>query len=273
MFASKCKVVTLLLVTMGLLAGGAGLLVATEGPSQAGAPNGEAVLAPAHAGVGGTREAKRGEPHRQPAPAGEQFAGTVFNAVTEKPFPGAAVVVLRYASPPKYQRETKHTSGPDGRFVFDVTPEEAAREGLRLAVRVEAAGFVGMPSRSAEDSLARLRDEKAAGTPPYFDRMELYPTEDIWGKVETPEGKPAAGVQVVACSQPEAAKYLQRVRQSVTTEEQGRFRLQVATPGPAFLYLLPESYAASYQDLKTKRGDLGTPACSRGRLSRGCYAV
>jgi RNA polymerase sigma factor (sigma-70 family) len=262
MFASKCKVVTVLLVLMGLLAGGAGLLVATGGPNGRAAP----ALAPA-GGVGGTGEAKQGEPHRQPAPAGEQLSGTVFNAITGKPFPGAAVVVLRYT--PSYQRETKHTSAPDGRFVFDVTPEEAAREDLRLTVRVEAAGFVGMPSRSADDSLVTLRDEKAVGIPPYFDRIELHPTEDIWGRVETPEGKPAAGVQVVACAQPEAAKYLQRVRRSITTDEQGRFRLQVATPGPAFLYLLPEHYAASYQDLKTKRGDLGTLGLQPGTVVKG----
>jgi hypothetical protein len=272
-----------LVLTVSLLAGGVAAQMATQGAIQppllpralalGGAPIGEApVASPALAfsdGIPRTDQAAQPAADRKPSRAAEEFGGTVFETTTNKPFAGATVVVRRYTDSDKYQRETKHTSASDGRFVFDVTAEEVARKDLRLAVRVEADGFVGMASRSADHSLANLRDEKGAGIAPYFDRLELYPTKEVWGSVETPEGKPLAGVQVVACSQPEAAKYPQRVRKSVTTDDQGRFRLQVATPGPAFLYVLPERYAASYQELKKKRGDLGTIALETGAVVKG----
>jgi RNA polymerase sigma factor (sigma-70 family) len=248
MFFDRCKSAILLILCTALA--GAGLGLAALCGARAEPPASSRPAAPAAASKE-VRNARAGEADER------SFGGAVIAAATGKPFKGAKVVVRRYEAG-KYQRQTTHTSDAGGRFTFTVSAEEMARKGLRLAVSVEAAGHVGFPAGLATDqALAELRTGKGMGLRPHFDRMELFPLGQVSGTVVTPDGKPAAGVPVIACSVPQAGKFYHRLKIKGQTDNEGKFRIDVATPGAAFLYLLPEGYAARYLDLKLKRGDLG----------------
>ena len=89
------------------------------------------------------------------------------------------------------------------------------------------------------------------------------------GVVETPDGKPAAGVVVNSISYfaPEA-KHGQLIITSdadTRTDDRGRFQFVVHTPGEVILKLLPEKYAVSVHTLdEKKRGDVGRFVLRKG---------
>lgn len=49
-------------------------------------------------------------------------------------------------------------------------------------------------------TLDELWREQILGVPLYFDRMLLFPTKQVKGRILDPNGKPAQGVEVLACS-------------------------------------------------------------------------
>ena len=104
-----------------------------------------------------------------------------------------------------------------------------------------------------------LRRLQEIGVPPFFHRVLLFPTKEIRGRLETPDGKPAEGIDVVACSVPLKDKVgvPHRMIRRTKTDKQGRFTAEVASPGPVVLYFLPERYAARYVKLNDVEGDLG----------------
>jgi hypothetical protein len=115
------------------------------------------------------------------------------------------------------------------------------------------------------------RNEKLGGRP-FFEEVTLVRGgEPIAGSVQTPDGKPAAGVPVLAYTIPsnrEAMPY--GSFSSVTTDADGRFQFVMATPGVGVFWLLPKDYAPLRYVLKDNwRGELGTFRLERGTVIRG----
>ncbi len=50
-----------------------------------------------------------------------------------------------------------------------------------------------------------MKNEKL-GEHPFYEHLELFPAQKISGTVQTPDGKPAAGVKVEACSLPDTER-------------------------------------------------------------------
>jgi hypothetical protein len=246
MSASKSKLFAVCLLAASLAAGAIGLASQPE-PAQVRADDG---APPAAA---------------QPA-AGGTYGGTISNAMTDKPVPGLAVHVRRLVEG-KPAGEVKLVSDAAGHFHFDLPADWDKTPDARLAVTVEAPpGFVAFPYRkllgwSTERGvdLEELRRERALGVPQYFDRILLYPTKEVKGCVFDPDGKPAEGVEVVACSVhlKDNASPAHRLLRRLKTDKEGRFEADVLSPGPVVLYLLPERYAARYVKLNDPAGDLG----------------
>jgi RNA polymerase sigma factor (sigma-70 family) len=197
---------------------------------------------------------------------GGAFDGTVADAVTGQPGGGLTVTVRR-AVAGNPAGEVKLTTEKTGRFRFELPADWADPPNARLAVTVQTpAGYVGLPYRTqygspTEDGvpLAELRGEKAIGVPPYFDRILLFPAKEVQGRVLDPAGKPAAGVDVVVCSVHLKDKAVppHRVVRRAKTDADGRFAAEVASPGPAVLYLLPDQHAVRVVKLTDPAGNLG----------------
>jgi 5-hydroxyisourate hydrolase-like protein (transthyretin family) len=115
------------------------------------------------------------------------------------------------------------------------------------------------------------KNEKMGGRP-FFENVDMRAAKEITGRVETPEGKPAAGIKVLAYSntdKPDGFEYGSFA--NARTDAEGRFRLWLVTPGPAVFWLLPADYAPSTHVLKdsNKRGDLGRFALQPGLVLKG----
>src|SRR5579871_590424 len=201
----------------------------------------------------------------------EAYSGTVRDAMTGKPVGGIKVVVRRLVNG-KSAGNAQLASDTAGRFRIELPAAWAAQPEAQLAVDVEAPrGYVAFPYRAVMDersesgvSIGDLRWQHELGVPPYFDRMLLFPTKEIRGLLQTPDGKPADGVAVVACSVPLKDEAIHRVVRRTKTDSTGRFTVEVASPGRVVLYYLPEHYAARYVKLNKADGDLGAYKLEKG---------
>jgi len=101
---------------------------------------------------------------------------------------------------------------------------------------------------------------------PFFERIEMRPARPITGRVETPEGEPAAGVVVLAYSRTDKGGQLEYGSFArAETDAQGRFRLPITTPGQAAYWVLPKNYAPELYVVPVgKRGDIGTTTLKKG---------
>jgi hypothetical protein len=201
----------------------------------------------------------------------ESYGGTISDAITGKPVPGLKVVVRRLVDG-KPAGKAELASDTVGQFRIELPAAWASLPEAQLAVDVEAPrGYVAFPYRrvmgeSAESGvpIGELRWQQEFGVPPYFERMLLFPTKEIRGRLETPDGKPADGVDVVASSVPQKDEALHRVVRRTKTDREGRFAAEVASPGRVVLYFLPEHYGARYVKLNHAEGDLGTYKLEKG---------
>src|SRR5262249_45060513 len=117
-----------------------------------------------------------------------------------------------------------------------------------------------------------LKNEKMGGRP-FFEQVTLRPGKEISGTVQTPDGKPAAGVKVLAysvTSKRSAGEFEFGSFTDTKTDPQGRFSLTLVSPGSGVFWLLPRLYAPALVAPKdTSRGDLGKFVLQQGIVLRG----
>ena len=197
------------------------------------------------------------------------YSGVVKDKDTDKPIAGAIVTVRRSilrSSENRVLQETRHTTGIDGRYSFTIPPEQYSSPYLYIELDVEH------PDYATRDrfgyALGMTRKNEKLNERPFFETIELRPAQPITGRVETPEGKPAAGVVVLAYSRTDKVsrgdfEYGSFAR--AETDAQGRFRLPITTPGQAAYWVLPKDYAVElFVVPKGKRGDMGTITLKKG---------
>ncbi|MDG3005290.1 M56 family metallopeptidase [Paludisphaera mucosa] len=205
------------------------------------------------------------KPPEAAKPAGEtlNYKGIVKDKDTGKPIAGAAVVVRRSIYRDDVYRilqETRHTTAADGTFAFTIPPEQAAERALYVQLDVEHPDYATRTGFGK--ALAIIRKDEGFGVRPFFERIELDPAQPITGRVETPEGTPAAGVEVHAYSRVDKhpwGMYAPGSFAHTRTDVDGAFRLPITTPGPGVFWILPKTYAPQMHVLADgRRGDLGT---------------
>jgi beta-lactamase regulating signal transducer with metallopeptidase domain/protocatechuate 3,4-dioxygenase beta subunit len=203
------------------------------------------------------------------------YTGRVFDKDTGKNIPGATVTVRRSTyGDPKNQRviqETKHTTNAEGKYTFTIPAEQAAEYYLYIELDVEAPGYA--PRSHFGYSFAMIRKNEKMGGRPFFENVDLRPAKEITGLIETPDGKPAPGVKVLAYSNTskKTEEFEYGSFADTRTGKDGRFHLWLITPGPAVYWILPENYAPSTHVIKdpTKRGDMGRFVLSPGIVLKG----
>src|SRR5262249_6257448 len=117
-----------------------------------------------------------------------------------------------------------------------------------------------------------LKNEKMGGRP-FFEHVELRAAAEVTGVIQTPDGKPAAGIKLLAYSvtnKPENG-FEYGSFADATTDDKGKFNLMITTPGTAVFWILPEKdYMPSAHAIKEgKRGDLGVFGLRNGITIRG----
>ena len=116
-----------------------------------------------------------------------------------------------------------------------------------------------------------LKNEKHGGRP-FFESVEMRPAKPVTGVVKTPDGKPAAGVKVMAYSTTSRgdSNFSEYGSFADTrTDAEGKFRMPLTTPGWAVVWVLPENYIPTTHVVKEKRGDLGTFTLQDGPRLKG----
>jgi Zn-dependent protease with chaperone function len=197
------------------------------------------------------------------------YKGIVKSKETGKPIAGATVVVRRSilrAGENKVLQETRHTTAEDGTYAFTIPPEQVATPYLYIELDVEHPDFATRAGFGY--ALSMTRKNEGLGERPFFETVELRPAEPITGRVETPEGAPASGVELLAYSR--TNKILKGHFEygsfaKAKTDAEGRFRLPITTPGQGVYWILPDKYAPELRVLPDgKRGDLGTITLTKG---------
>jgi uncharacterized GH25 family protein len=215
----------------------------------------------------------------KPAVKGEtlRYTGKVTDKVTGKGIPGAVVTVRRslYGDPEVKEKDqlmeaSKHKTDAAGNYSFVIPPEQSSKRYLYIELDVEHPNYA--PRSRFGYALSMIRKNEKLGGRPFFEHVQLWPGKAISGQILTPEGKPAAGVKVLAYSNTDrrTERFEYGSFADTRTDPKGNFRLTLITPGPAVFWILPENYSPSTHGLKdSKRGDLGTFTLARGIRLRG----
>ena len=161
-------------------------------------------------------------------------------------------------------QETRHTTGADGTYAFEIPPDQYATPALYIELDVEHPDYA--PRNGFGYALSMIRKNEKLNERPFFERMEMRPAQPITGRVETPEGRPAAGVLVLAYScTDKAGGHSEHCFTQAKTDAQGRFRLPITTPGEGAYWVKPKDYAPElFVVPKGKRGDMGTITLKKG---------
>ena len=196
------------------------------------------------------------------------YSGKVTEIGTDKPIAGALVMVRRSVLDRNREStvllETKHTTGEDGVYSFTITPEKAAQGDLRIEIDVEHPEYATRTGFRSTLSMIR-RNEKMGGRPS-FESFRLWPSKPIVGHVERPDGSPAKGVSVLAYSRSGALKPGDTAVEFLATpgsfsraktDQAGKFKVNVTTPGLAVFWILPEDLAGELHGVPIVRGPNG----------------
>jgi protocatechuate 3,4-dioxygenase beta subunit len=202
------------------------------------------------------------------------YTGTVRDKDTGKPIARATVVVRRsiYRSEEnRVLQETRHTTAADGTYSFTIPPEQHASPYLYIELDVEHSEYATRAGFGY--ALSMTRKNEKLNERPFFETIELRPARPITGRVETPEGEPAAGVELLAYSRTDKltrGEFEYGSFAKAKTDAQGRFRLPITTPGRAVYWVLPKAYAPELHLLPDgKRGDIGTITLKKGASVTG----
>lgn len=224
------------------------------------------------------KEAPKEKPKEEPKKVEAlHYTGIVKDKDTGKPLEGAVVTVRRsiLGDPEATERnpvleETKHTTDKDGKYSFTIPPEQASKRYLYIELDAEHPDCA--PQKGFGYALGMILKNEKLGGRPFFEDVRLRPGKPISAVVQMPDGKPAAGVKVLAYSvtSNKSERFEYGSFADTTTDAGGRFRLVLTTPGAAVFWILPPKHAPSRHVLKKdKRGDLGTFGLHDGIVLRG----
>jgi beta-lactamase regulating signal transducer with metallopeptidase domain len=204
-----------------------------------------------------------------------RYSGQVKENGTTKPIAGATVVVrrsiLKRNDENTILQETRHTTDAHGAYSFTIPPEQVAEGQLYIELDVEHPDYA--TEAGSGYGLTLIRRDEAKGRQPFFKNISLRPAKPILGRVEAPDGAPVHGVEILAFSRsgkvqpgPLDSGSLARVR----TDQDGRFRAPITTPGLGVFWIMPKDFAPQIHEISAEeRGELGTFRLKKGMILKG----
>jgi beta-lactamase regulating signal transducer with metallopeptidase domain len=196
------------------------------------------------------------------------FSGTVRDKVTKKPIRGAHVHIRRMIlknEDHSILEDTNHTTDDQGRYSFVVSPQHAARSWLYIEVTTTHENYA---SKGPEGyAMGMILKNLKLGDPPFYSQIDLDPAEPLTGRVIDTDGKPLAGVPVLAYSktakeEPGVFEYGSFFHGA--TGPDGRFRLNLVKGGPTLFWVVPPDAAPRQIISGKKRGEWGDIRVEKG---------
>lgn len=185
--------------------------------------------------------------------------GRISDHDTGQPIAGATVVVRRreaLAGRERVLQESLHRTDEDGEYSFSLLPEHLASPWLYLEIDAEHPQYAAKSGVSCSlDDVRRLK--ASPGARPDFAAIRLRRGEEATAVVESLDGRPLAGVDIVAYSQSDGRPWLQGSFARTKTDAEGRFRIVLASSGDSVICLLPTDAAPLLCVVHQQRGDLG----------------
>lgn len=197
--------------------------------------------------------------------AGLAYRCRVVTYGTEAPIEAARVVVEQsLVGDPRYPDEevlqtTEHTTDAEGYYSFNISDEHASER--YLYVKLDVSHPDHMAKRGFGYSMTMIRRNEAMGGRPFFERIKLHPAEPVTGRLLTPQGEPAANVEILGYTYPGDKPYFDGEVQGsffeTMTDDEGQFRVNIATPGQGAFWFRPQDYAPLGVVAPWARGEMG----------------
>ena len=161
---------------------------------------------------------------------------------------------------------TTHTTDENGYYELTFSPEQLAVEDLWVDVGVSHGRYVAKPLSG--DWLSAVRRNEQRGDRPFFELIELSPGKEVTGTVVSPTGEPMPKTNIffVTFGPPSPNQWLMDETQ---TDNAGRFRIRLVTPGEGAFWILSNDYAPLRIVAPAERGDLGMITLKPGFQPRG----
>jgi len=188
-----------------------------------------------------------------------RYTGTILDKVTGQAIPGATVVVRRSKLSPQQNdliAETRHETDAQGKYSFEIPPEQVAVAQLYIELDVEHDDYAAQ--KGFGYALSMIRKNEGLGERPFFEKVELRPSESITGTVVAPDGSPLPGIKILGYSKSDPSDF--RDYGSFTeskTDDTGRFRLNLVKGGGGVFWVLPTEFASTSREVHKQRGDIG----------------
>jgi hypothetical protein len=182
--------------------------------------------------------------------AAVSFTGRVVDGETGASIKGALVVVERRLPgiPPEihpaWVGQTTMTTGDDGRFVLKFPADQVVERRLAISLRVAHPDYIPCKSTAAV-ALVEMQLGRRARDEPFFGEVRLKKGVEYSGQIETPEGKPAAGVPFELTHFGVDGNPSEHFVDDTVgkTDSDGRFRLRMPRSHQVALYVTPSNCA------------------------------
>jgi hypothetical protein len=187
------------------------------------------------------------------------YTGVILDKETGKGIVGATVTVRRSKLTSQENtiiEETRHKTDAEGKYSFDIPPEQVAVSALYIELDVEHDDYAAQ--KGFGYALSMIRKNETLGERPFFEKVELRPSEPITGMVVDPDGKPLGGVYIQGYSKSNASDFRDYGSfTNTTTDDAGKFRLNLVKGGVGVFWVLPTGYASTSRAVDKQRGDVG----------------
>jgi len=218
-------------------------------------------------------EKKEESAKKEPAAASPrlEYDCLVVDKETSKGIPNASVVVRRSVLTAQENRileESKHQTDAEGKYSFEIPPEQVAQSALYIELDVDHENYAAR--KGFGYALGMIRKNETLGERPFFERVELDAAEPITGTLLTPDGKPAADVRLLGYSKLKPDDFREYGSfTNATSDANGRFRLNLIKNGVGVYWILPQDFAIVQKAVGKTRGDLGEIRLQPGVRSGG----
>lgn len=186
------------------------------------------------------------------------YHGWVYDDETGRPLEGAMVVVRRRdagAAEDRVLQESLHVTDVAGHYSFALLPEHLANVWLFLEFDVGHPQYASKTGVSCSLDSARQMD--AFGGQSAVASIRLRRGEETTGIVESADGRPAAGVTVVAYSQADAPAANSVSFARTQTDADGHFRILLTASSDGLLCVQSPDGMPLVFLIRQQRGDLG----------------
>jgi len=200
----------------------------------------------------------------------------VVDKATGKGIPSATVVVRRSNLTPRENsivEETRHTTDAEGKYSFEIPPEQVAMRYLYIELDVDHESYAAR--KRFGYALSMIRKNETLGERPFFERVELDAADSVTGKLLSPDGQPLGGVRVLGYSKRSASDFREYGSFTETVSKpDGTFRLNLIKGGVGGYWILPKDFAIVQKFVGSQRGEQGDVRLQPGiRLSGRVMSV